>query len=66
MLRRTWQAVGSLEIWLVRLIHWKSRCQRHDSSIDDNRDVEDMAGCEWLLDMVGSYIRNQDVEGMGN
>ena len=35
-------------------------------SIDVSRYVEDMAGCEWLLDMVDSYIRNQDIKDMGN
>eukprot|EP00978_Attheya_sp_CCMP212_P021651 scaffold63513_cov35-Attheya_sp.AAC.1 len=35
------------------------------SSLDIDGDVQDMAGGEWLLDMIGSYIRNQDVECMG-
>eukprot|EP00978_Attheya_sp_CCMP212_P005470 scaffold12252_cov37-Attheya_sp.AAC.2 len=35
------------------------------SSLDIHGDVQDMACCEGLLDMVGSYIRNQDVKGMG-
>eukprot|EP00978_Attheya_sp_CCMP212_P031299 scaffold117776_cov44-Attheya_sp.AAC.2 len=67
MLRRTWQAFFGLETWSVRFNHWKSRYQRHGRlSLDIDQDVEHMAGCEWLRDMVGSYIRNQDVEGMGN
>eukprot|EP00978_Attheya_sp_CCMP212_P005471 scaffold12252_cov37-Attheya_sp.AAC.3 len=30
MSTRTWQAVVGLETWSARLIHWKSRCQRHE------------------------------------
>eukprot|EP00978_Attheya_sp_CCMP212_P032983 scaffold131063_cov43-Attheya_sp.AAC.2 len=56
MSRRTWQAVGSLEIWWVWLIHWKSRY--------DNRDVKDMAGCEWFREMVDRNVE-EDITGCG-
>ena len=36
------------------------------SSFEIDGDVQGMEGCEWLLDMVSSYIGNQDVEFMGN